>query len=217
MRSIANQGTAAQHGQANLIDLFRGKGEFTIRYPDRHRIVLTAKSKAGLRRLLRGHLRVEAEALIQAKRLRRIGGHDEAAFFGERVDAIRRARARPFDLAAVQFARIEAKEQRRLTILTYVDSIKFMITSFRCSDTEALFNGRRVVRFANIEKSALRKLAVLNRVDTLDDLRVPPGNRLHRLSGDREGQYSIRINEQWRICFDFADGQAENVEIVDYH
>ena len=92
-----------------------------------------------------------------------------------------------------------------------------MITSFHCPDTEALFNGRRVARFANIVASALRKLAILNRVATLEDLRIPPGNRLEKLSGDRGGQYSTRINEQWRICFGFEAGQATGVEIVDYH
>ncbi|MDR1162568.1 MAG: type II toxin-antitoxin system RelE/ParE family toxin [Candidatus Accumulibacter sp.] len=92
-----------------------------------------------------------------------------------------------------------------------------MITSFRCSDTEALFKGRSVAKFALIAASALRKLAILNRASALDDLRIPPGNRLEKLSGDRNGQYSIRVNNQWRICFDFENGQAENVEIVDYH
>ena len=92
-----------------------------------------------------------------------------------------------------------------------------MISSFRCPDAEALFNGRRIARFANIAASALRKLAILNRAATLDDLRVPPGNRLEKLSGDRDGQYSIRVNDQWRICFGFRAGQATDVEIVDYH
>lgn len=91
------------------------------------------------------------------------------------------------------------------------------IKSFRCKDTEAMFGGRRVARFANIEKVAMRKLAILNRVATVDELRIPPSNRLEALKGDRAGQFSIRVNDQWRICFRFSDGNATDVEIVDYH
>lgn len=68
-----------------------------------------------------------------------------------------------------------------------------------------------------MQQVALRKLRMLNRAVTLNDLRVPPANRLEKLKGDREGQHSIRINEQWRICFDWRDGDVFNVEIVDYH
>jgi toxin HigB-1 len=77
--------------------------------------------------------------------------------------------------------------------------------------------GHRVARFANIEKVAMRKLQQLQAATTLDFLRVPPGNRLELLSGDRAGQYSMRINDQWRICFCFEGGNASKVEIVDYH
>ena len=80
-----------------------------------------------------------------------------------------------------------------------------------------MFGGRRVARFANIERVAMRKLAILNRVVTVDELRIPPNNRLEALKADRAGQFSIRVNDQWRICFRFADGDASDVEIVDYH
>lgn len=92
-----------------------------------------------------------------------------------------------------------------------------MIKTFRCADTSTLFRGTRVARFANIEKIAMRKLAMLHRAQTLDDLRIPPNNRLELLKGDRAGQYSIRINDQYRVCFRFHAGDAFDVEIVDYH
>ena len=91
------------------------------------------------------------------------------------------------------------------------------IRSFRCSDTEMLFNGRRVRRFVSIESAAMRKLAMLNRAGRLDDMRVPPGNRLEALKGERRGQYSIRINDQFRVCFVWTASGPEEVEIVDYH
>lgn len=91
-----------------------------------------------------------------------------------------------------------------------------MIKSFRCKDTEALANDRAVKQFQAIERVARRKLEMLAAAARLDDLRVPPGNRLEALKGDRKGQHSIRINDQWRICFRWSDG-AEDVEIVDYH
>jgi proteic killer suppression protein len=91
------------------------------------------------------------------------------------------------------------------------------IESFRCKDTEAMFGGKRVARFANIESVAMRKLAMLNRARTLVDLLVPPGNRLEELHGDRAGQHSVRISDQWRVCFRFDAGRAMDVEIVDYH
>ena len=92
-----------------------------------------------------------------------------------------------------------------------------MITDFHCADTEALFRGKRVRRFANVAEVAMRKLAQLHAATTLDFLRLPPGNRLEALKGDRKGQYSIRINDQWRVCFVWSSRGAARVEIVDYH
>ena len=92
-----------------------------------------------------------------------------------------------------------------------------MIHSFACRDTEALFHSRAVPRFRNIERVARRKLLQLHAATELASLRVPPGNRLQALSGDRKGQHSIRINDQWRICFIWRDDGAHLVEIVDYH
>ncbi|MBK1734044.1 excinuclease ABC subunit A [Halorhodospira abdelmalekii] len=92
-----------------------------------------------------------------------------------------------------------------------------MIISFKCRDTEKLASGQRVKRFVNFERVALRKLRQLQVANQLEDLKVPPGNRLEALSGDRRGQYSIRINQQFRLCFRWTKAGAEDVEIVDYH
>ena len=92
-----------------------------------------------------------------------------------------------------------------------------MIRSFKCAETEALARGDRVRRFVNIQSVARRKLRQLEIAARLDDLRVPPGNRLESLKGLRAGQFSIRINDQWRVCFRWAPDGAHDVEIVDYH
>jgi proteic killer suppression protein len=92
-----------------------------------------------------------------------------------------------------------------------------MIRTFRDPRTESLFNDLDVPRYRAIERVARRKLLYLHRARRLEDLRVPPGNRLEALKGDRKGQHSIRINDQWRICFRWKDGDAFDVEIVDYH
>ena len=93
-----------------------------------------------------------------------------------------------------------------------------MIKGFADRNTERLFNREPVRRFpAELLHSMLRKLVALDAAEALEDLRVPPGNRLEKLKGRRSGQHSIRINDQWRICFTWKDGDATNVEIVDYH
>ena len=93
-----------------------------------------------------------------------------------------------------------------------------MIRSFRSKETEQVFNRLPARRLpSDILRAARRKLLILNAAESLADLRTPPGNRLEKLSGDREGQHSIRINQRWRICFKWRDGDAYEVEIVDYH
>ncbi len=92
-----------------------------------------------------------------------------------------------------------------------------MIESFKCKDTQALYETGKSRKFNSIIKVALRKLDMLAAAYNVDDLRIPPGNRLEALQGNRLGQYSIRINDQFRICFEWKDGKALNVEIVDYH
>ncbi len=91
------------------------------------------------------------------------------------------------------------------------------IRSFFCGDTEALFGLKRVARFVNIERPALLKLKQLDLARRIDDLRAPPANRLEQLKGERAGQWSLRVNDQFRICFRWTGRDAEDVEIVDYH
>jgi len=93
-----------------------------------------------------------------------------------------------------------------------------MIIDFKCSETEKIFTGSSSRKFpVDIQSVARRKLRILNNAIQLQDLRIPPANRLERLTGNRKGQHSIRINKQWRICFIWHNGQARQVEIVDYH
>lgn len=92
-----------------------------------------------------------------------------------------------------------------------------MIGSFRCTETQRLFADQASKKFRTINRTARRKLEMIHAAQRLDDLRNPPGNRLEMLKGDRAGQYSIRINDQYRICFRRVGGVAEDVEIVDYH
>ncbi len=91
------------------------------------------------------------------------------------------------------------------------------IRSFKCAQTQALFGGQRVRRWVHIERPALHKLEQLDWSAVLDDLRVPPGNQLEALKGKRKGQHSLRINDQWRVCFVWTVDGPRDVEIVDYH
>ena len=93
-----------------------------------------------------------------------------------------------------------------------------MIESFACKETKKIFEGRRSKKLpSTVQQTARRKLIYMNQVQDLNDLRSPPANRLEALKGDRKGQYSIRINQQWRICFTWIEGSARQAEIVDYH
>lgn len=92
-----------------------------------------------------------------------------------------------------------------------------MIKSFRCKDTEALYQGKRVRKFQSFAPQAERRLEILDNAKSIHDLMNLPSNRFESLSGKRSGQYSIRVNQQWRVCFEWKDTDAYNVEIVDYH
>jgi len=93
-----------------------------------------------------------------------------------------------------------------------------VIRSFRGKDAEAIWNRRYVKKLsAELAKVTYNKLALVNAAESINDLRVPPGNRLEKLSGDRAGQYSVRVNDQWRLCFTWSASGASNVELVDYH
>lgn len=93
-----------------------------------------------------------------------------------------------------------------------------MINSFRCKETESIWHGKVSQKLPrDIQQLARRKLRMINNASSINDLRIPPNNRLEMLKGDRKGKYSIRINRQWRICFAWENGIVEQVEIVDYH
>lgn len=92
-----------------------------------------------------------------------------------------------------------------------------VIKTFRCTQTQALFRGQSIKRFGSIERPALRKLKQLDLAQRIEDMRAPPANRLEKLKGDRQGQWSVRINDQFRLCFRWTGADAWDVEIVDYH
>jgi len=112
---------------------------------------------------------------------------------------------------------ITCMAKNMLYILRNASYILSMIKTFRCKDTGILFDDQWVSRFQSIERQARRKLLFLHRARTLQDLMAPPGNKLEALKGDRTGQHSIRINDQWRICFTWESGDVYDVEIIDYH
>ena len=122
-----------------------------------------------------------------------------------------------FSFIIVKMVKFAAPQASRLTLITQCVTIAVVIRTFKCPDTQALSKGERVKRFVNIATVARRKLRQLEIAEKLDDLRVPPGNRLESLKGDRAGQQSIRVNDQFRVCFRWTDAGAEDVEIVDYH
>ena len=111
----------------------------------------------------------------------------------------------------------EARTQIYRLPVNGIKSLCMAILSFNCAETQRLFCTGTTRRFANIQAVAERKLAQLDAAQTLDFLRSPPGNRLEMLTGNRKGQHSIRINDQWRLCFVWTDKGATNAEIVDYH
>ena len=118
--------------------------------------------------------------------------------------------------------RVRSRSGRRMGLALATNSGRCyytaVIRSYRDKDTQAVAERRRVRRLPeDIQRRAQRKLMILNNATNINDLRVPPGNRLEALSGSRDGQHSIRINDQWRICFVWSDGNAYQVEIVDYH
>ncbi|GHV93033.1 plasmid maintenance system killer protein [Spirochaetia bacterium] len=105
-----------------------------------------------------------------------------------------------------------------MTIITICVIIEYMISSFNDAEAEKVWNrqfSRKLLQ--NIQRTALRKLSIIHNSRNLGDLKIPPGNNFEELEGDRKGQYSIRINDQWRICFKFENSNAFEVEIVDYH
>jgi proteic killer suppression protein len=113
---------------------------------------------------------------------------------------------------------LDSSHTYRLSILSDIDTIAFMIKTFADKLTAAIYQGFQVKRLPKeIQATARRKLKQIDSAASIDTLRVPPGNRLELLKGDRVGQWSIRINDQWRICFNWSDGNATDVEIADYH
>ena len=133
--------------------------------------------------------------------------NEEGSIYGSRDDASASARPRT---AVWHRGHLDVSHATR-----YYRSVA--IRTFKCADTAALFRLQRVARFSNIERPALRKLKQLDLARRIEDMRAPPANRLELLKGNRAGQWSVRVNDQFRICFRWQDAGAEGVEIVDYH
>lgn len=124
----------------------------------------------------------------------------------------------PFSAARLRGVAGAARSHLTLDVINGLRYACSVIRSFRDSETQKIFERSRSRRFsAGVQKLALRKLLILDAAESLDDLRVPPGNRLEKLKGNREGQHSVRVNDQWRVCFVWKDGDAHEVEVVDYH
>ena len=119
---------------------------------------------------------------------------------------------------AIERAHRGGSQVLSLDVINVIRYYLSMIKTFRDRDTERIFKRQRIRRFSlSLQKLCQRKLDLIDGADLIEDLRTPPGNRLEKLSGNRKGQYSIRVNDQWRICFRWKSGQATDVEIVDYH
>ena len=130
-------------------------------------------------------------------------------------------RAARFDHGRIERLTDRTSTDKRIITLYVNNALRYYlpmaIKSFKCKDTQALFLGQRLRRWVNMERPALRKLEQLDWSAVLDDLRVPPGNQLEALKGNRKGQHSIRVNDQWRVCFVWTAEGPKDVEIVDYH
>lgn len=136
---------------------------------------------------------------------------------GESTGVLGRATPQACQTYSARCSTAPVRLQKNVDALRHAYYLVSMIKSFKCKDTEKLFNDRDVKKFRSISRKARMKLEMINAAVSLKGLKIPPGNRLEALKGDRKGQYSIRIDSQWRICFKWQGGNIYDVEIVDYH